>query len=383
MALLVIGACLALVFDRLWLDAAQVELQAAAESAALAGAGQLATDARLNPQYVDFVNPARDAAIAVGQKNYSVGTQVNLRNGDDGDVQIGKVEMSSENGHVQFVTETDQPTTCEVRAARLKSRGNPIALFFRQLTSNTKGDAQAFAVASVDNRIIGVQPGNHAPVPALPLAILYAHPDPRRPDTWQRLIEMRLGFDRHGFDATTGTVTNEPDGIPEITLHNAPPGADKDDAAKVNLLGIDVGNGLQENLLAHEVTTGWTVNHLRSFGGQFRVDQGPQQLDTEAALVGQIQTELQQLVGQTRICGLYIDHQPTSSTIGRAAIVNLVGIRILTVTVEESGHKLQITAQPAVITTSTALLAHQDAVWTSGATNEPANPYIYKLFLSH
>ena len=157
-ALLVVGACLALVFDRLWLDAAQVELQAAAEAAALAGAGQLATDARLNPKSVDLTTPARDAAIAIGQKNFSVGTAVNLQDGEHGDVQIGTIEMSPDTGEAEFVADTESPTTCVVKAARLRSQGNPIALLIRTASGRTSGDAQAFAEASVDNRIIGVQP---------------------------------------------------------------------------------------------------------------------------------------------------------------------------------------------------------------------------------
>ena len=382
MALLVVGACLALVFDRLWLDAAQVELQAASEAAALAGAGQLATDARLNPKSVDLTTSARDAAIAIGRKNFSVGTAVDLKDGDDGDVLIGTIEMSSETGEAEFVADTERPTTCVVKAARLRSRGNPVALFFQGLTRKTGGDAQAIAEASVDNRIVGVQPNDNSPVPALPLAILYTHADPRRPDTWQRQIDMRLGMDRYGYDAESGSVIAESDGIPEILLHAAPVGAKDEDAAKVNMLAIDIGTGLHESQVANQVQTGWTVTDLKSFGAEFRTDQGPQTLDVDAALAGPIQDELQKLVGQTRICGLYVDHQTTSNTLGLAAVVNLVGIRILAID-DDGSQGLHITAQPAVIATRTALLETHDAAWMSGGSDEKTNPYIFKLFLSH
>ena len=382
MAILVVGACLALVFDRLWLDAAQVELQAAAEAAALAGAGQLATDARLHAEQTDLTTPARDAAIAIGQKNFSVGTAVNLQEGQDGDVQIGTIEISSENGQAEFIADTERPTTCVVRAARLQSRGNPIALFFRQLTSNTTGDAQAIAEASVDNRIIGVQPNERSPVPALPLAILHTHVDPRRQDTWQRLIEMRLGSDRWTYDNNSGEVIEGSDGLPEMVLHTASPSATEDDAAQVNVLTIDIGNGLDEARVASQVKSGWTVDQLKSFGAEFRTDQGPQTLDTDASFVGPAEDELRSLIGQTRICGLYVDHQATSKSIGHAAIVNLVGIRILAIE-DAGGQQLHVTVQPSVIATRTALLAHHDAAWMSGTGDEPSNPYIFKLFLSH
>lgn len=382
MALLVVGACLALVFDRLWLDAAQIELQAAAEAAALAGAGQLASDARLQPPPVDLITPARDAAIATGQKNFSVGTSVNLQDGDNGDVQIGTIEMSSENGHPEFVSDTERPTTCVVRAARLISRGNPVALFFRELTSNTRGNVQAIAEASIDNRIIGVQPSDKSPVPALPLAIMYAHSDPRRQDTWKNMIDMRLGTDLYGYDATTGEVTTGPDGIPEITLHTTYSSADAEEAAKANLLTMDIGTGMVESRVASQIKTGWTVSHLKSFGEEFRTDQGPQILDVDAASATPVMEELQQLVGQARICGLYINHQPTSNVIGTATVVNLAAIRILAIQ-EQGPTQMKMTVQPAVIATRTALLSSHEAAWRSGDGNEKTNPYIFKLFLSH
>ncbi len=381
-ALLVVGACLALAFDRLWLDVAQVELQAAAEAAALAGAGQLATDARLNPKLVDLITPAREAAIAIGQKNFSVGTAVDLQDGEHGDVQIGTIEMSTDTGEAEFVADTERPTTCVVKAARLRSQGNPIALLIRTASGRTSGDAQAFAEASVDNRIIGVQPNDRSPVPALPLAILHSHADPRRIDTWQRQIEVRLGPDRYGYDAGTGEVTAGPDGIPEIVLHTAAPSANQEDAAKVNVLTINIGTGLHEAQVASQIQTGWTVEHLQNFGDEFRTDQGPYTLDADAALVGPVQDQLQKLIGQTRICGLYADHQTTTRTLGQAAVVTLVGIRLLAIE-DASGNQLHITVQPAVIATRTALLSTHDAAWMSGDRTAPTNPYIFKLFLSH
>ncbi len=382
MALLVVGACLALVFDRLWLDAAQIELQAAAESAALAGAGQLASDARLQSPPVDLITPARDAAIAIGQKNFSVGTSVNLQDGNNGDIQFGTIQMSPDNGHPTFVEETERPTTCVVRAARLTSRGNPVALFFRQLTSNTRGNVQAIAEASIDNRISGVQASDKSPVPALPLAILHAHADPRRQDTWMNMINMRLGTDLYGYDATTGEVTTGPDGIPEITLHTTYTSADAEEASKVNLLTMDIGTGMVESRVADQIKTGWTVTHLKSFGEEFRTDQGPQILDVDAASATPVMDELHQLVGQTRICGLYINHQPTSNVIGTAAVIDLAAIRILAIQ-EQGPTQMKMTVQPAVIATRTALLSSHEASWLSGDGTEKTNSYIFKLFLSH
>lgn len=379
MALVVVGCALALVLDQLWLDSAQVELQAAAEASALAGAGQLATDDRLNPQTGDLATPAAEAARTVAAKNFAVGSSVVLK---DEDILIGTIQMDPENGHAEFVEDSEHPTTVVVKAARNQGRGNPVALFFRDLTGRSAGDAMAIAEASVDNRIIGVQPNEGSPVPALPMAILYTDRDPRRIDTWQKQIEMKMGLDRYGVDPATNEIIAGPDGIPEILLHTAALSDSEDDSAKANMLAIDVGNGLKESLVAEQIKAGWTVEDLKHFGEEFRTDQGPQTLDVDAAMLGVIQTELKSMIGQTRICGVYIDHKTTSNTIGHASITNLVGIRILAVE-DAGGQKLHITAQPAVIATRTALLDRQDAAWIGGTSDGPSNPYIYKLFLSH
>lgn len=379
MALLVIGCCLALVFDRLWLDNAQVELQAAAEASALAGAAQLATDDRLNPKPVDLITPAREAAKNLATRNYAVGSSVSLQ---DQDILVGTIQMDPDNGHAELVEETERPTTVVVKAARTKGRGNPIALFFQELTGRSSGNAVAIAEASVDNRIIGVQPNTGSPVPAIPMSILYTHPDPRRLDTWQRQIEMRLGVDNYSIDPATNEIIPGPDGIPEILLHTAALADSEEDSKKVNLLTADIGNGLKESRVAEQLQNGWTVEDLKSFGEEFRTDQGPQTLDVDAAMIGAIQDELRSLIGQTRICTLYTDHKSTNHTLGQAAVVSLVAIRILAVT-ETGAQKLQITAQPSVIATRTALLERQDAAWIGGESDGPSNPYIYKLFLSH
>jgi hypothetical protein len=211
---------------------------------------------------------------------------------------------------------------------------------------------------------------------------MYTHADPRREDTWMNMINRRLGTDLYGYDSETGEVTNGPDGIPEITLHTTYTSADAEEASKVNALIMDIGTGMSERRVAEQIKTGWTVAQLKSFGGEFRTDQGPQILDVDAASNTPVMDELQQLVGQARICGLYINHQPTSNVIGTAAIVDLAAIRILAIQ-EQGPTQMKMTVQPAVIATRTALLSSHDAAWLSGDGTEQTNPYIFKLFLSH
>ncbi len=176
----------------------------------------------------------------------------------DQDILVGTIQMDPDNGHVELVEETERPTTVVVKAARTKGRGNPIALFFQDLTGRSSGNAMAIAEASVDNRIIGVQPNTGSPVPAIPMSILYTHPDPRRLDTWQR----RLRCD--WVSTTTGRSRNQRDrsrtgwnpGNP--AAHSGSCGQRRG-LQEGQLLTVDVGNGLKESRVAEQLQQGWTV----------------------------------------------------------------------------------------------------------------------------
>ena len=80
LALLVVGGAMALVFDRLWQDAAFLELRSAGEAAALAAANRLAGDESLRkePDWESLCQEARTAAADVAAKNLVGGLPVKM-----------------------------------------------------------------------------------------------------------------------------------------------------------------------------------------------------------------------------------------------------------------------------------------------------------------
>ncbi len=385
-AILIVGMALALVFDRLWLDAARVELVTATEAAALAAANQIADDEllRLEPDMSTLLDNARTKAAEVAASNMVAGSPLELDTSEEGDVRFGRIVTDSETGLGKFLEIDYRPTSVVVFGGRTRQFGNPVALFFQQLTGRTSGDLLATAEASIDNRITGVRPYAGANTPAIPLAILDKHLDPKRVDTWTHQIDGRLGADEYGYDAATGEVTNTPDGIPEFLVYGAKQDAKEEDVEKANCHVVDVGTGLNPAELSRQFASGWTAADLTDFDGELRVDSGPETLDSNAILGSDELSDLEALIGRARICILYRNPRSQRGTPGQSMVqaTRLVAVRILSVR-EAAGKSIEILVQPAVVTTRTALVSEVGGAWSADPDVQyETNPYIYKLFLT-
>lgn len=376
-ALLVVGAALALVLDRLWIDATAIELRAAAEAAALAGAARLADDETLRTG-VDVQDPhqaVRDRSADVAQENLAAGAPVVLDRNPGVDILVGRL-VRGDDGRSVFL-ETDDANAVAVLAQRTRSRSNPVALFLNEVTGRESADVVVTAEATVDNRVLGVQPIDGASVPMLPLAILETDPTGVRADTWVAQIERRGGPDRWSYDAATNSVLPQPDGIPEITLRGAPVGADAEQQAQANLRCVDLGNQLSDRRVALQIQNGVTGTHLAPWGGSLRFDEGSIVLDSTSVLAGGAQAALQESPGQPRIVLLYAQPAPVgTASSAPVTVTRLVAGRVMSLTAG-SGGETEIAFQPCALTTRTAILP--DAA-LSGASF--ANPYIYKLYLT-
>jgi hypothetical protein len=378
-ALLVVGAAMALVLDRLWIDTAAIELRAAAEAAALAGAARLADDERLRTDVdvQDLHHAVRDRAADVTLQNFAAGSPVVIDRGPGVDVLVGRL-VRDDSGRNVFL-ETDDANAVAVLAQRTRSRSNPVALFLNGLTGRGSADVLVTAEATVDNRVLGVQPIDGAAVPMLPLAILEIDPAGVRTDTWVVQIEQRGGADQWSYDDATNAVRPQADGIPEITLRSAPIGSDAQEQAQANLRCVDLGNQLGDRAIALQVQNGVTSAHLAAWGGALRFDQGPVVLDSSSVVAGGPHVALEQSVGQPRICLLYAQPSTTFVSETPVTVTRLVAGRVMSVTVGSEGDT-QIVFQPCVLTTRTAILP--DAVFAGDTASAFTNPYIYKLHLT-
>lgn len=377
-AILAIGLCLALLLDRLWLDAARSELQTAAEAAALAAAGRLADDDTINasiePESIS--DAARQAAAIAAAENPVGGHSLQLDVSPGGDVRLGKISRGELTGAVQML-ETDYfPTSVAVLARRTRAIGNPVARLFSKMTGSASESASVLVEATVNNRVLGVRPVPGGAVPAWPLAILEADPTGRRQDTWVDQIENGLGPDQYLFNSATGKVEEGEDGLPEIALHFLPPGGKADDA---NVQFVDLQTGFDDDVLKQQIQRGWTAADLAEWDGEFVTFNNELQLPSNARLTSPVSLVWNSLIGQKRIVLLYDGLESSGSESGRVTISRLVSGRVMAVKQAEDGSPVVI-LQAAVVATRMALVFDPDG--TAHDADEFANPYVYKISLT-
>lgn len=374
-AMVVVGGCLAMVFDRLWQDAAEIELQTAAEAAALAAAHRLVDDETLHPDadWPRLLEQARIAAADVAGRNRVGGEPLRLSDSaDSSDIQFGRFVVNDA-GEELFVETPESPRTVRVWASQGRGSANPVGLLVRDLTGAGR-DMTFEAAADLDNRVVGVRPYDEFVAPGLPLAVLDRDPAGARSDTWSAAIELRKGGDAYSYDAIHHRVDDQPDGLPELTVRSADLRASVQEVLQVNLQMIDVGAGLSDGVLVEQIEEGWGVDDLVSRGGELRFDGRPEQLPASVHVQTAPAEALQQVLGEARLCLLFDAFVPTGGGRTTTRVSRLVGVRIMAARVVEPG-EVELVLQPAVVATRTAIVSSLDG-------DLDANPYVYKVYVS-
>lgn len=426
-ALLVAMAAAALVFDRLWLESASVELLTAAEAAATAAAGSLADDSllRLHPDHEARADDARELAVQVAGENLTTGQPVELAN--DEDIRLGRL-VQQPDGQIRLI-ETDYfPTTVAVRAVRSRSRNNPVALFIRGLTGQPTADVVRVAEATLDDRVLALRPVGGGPLPLLPLAVLESRSGqnqtdsqnltddetaenttaghPLQAETWQEQIEQRLGADDFHWDPERRVITRQADGIPEIVLTIPLPR--QSDRSRLNVTVVDLGTDLRPAGLARQVAEGVTANDLRSLGGLLRNEDNRRPLLHAGGMLPEdMLRALRRNLGRCRAILLYREFETTGDGLeGRLSWNRLAAARVMDVRRAEDGG-FEVVLQPGILVTRTALLPDDVTEFTeddieaadrisadssrvddsgtadTGARNTATFSYIYKVHLTH
>lgn len=397
LSLLVIIGGVAVALDRLWLDNAKTELEAAVEAAALQGGQFLASDDLLRedsgPDIETRLELARQAAGRIARENTIAGEPVELNLTPDGDVRFGRLVRRDRTGVDVFLETSDHPTSVVVRGLHSRERNNPVATFLNSVTGHQAADVSALSEASIDNRVIGLQPLAGVPIPVLPLAILRECRDGRL-ESWKTQIEDNQGVDLYGYDELTGEVTDGPDGIPEIRLRS-PVRRGNPRHANVHLFDVN-GSSTVDELLSH-IENGWGEQDVPEHLPAMLFEEGPFQFETVSGINGPMPGMLNTLIGECRILFLYDDFQPNGrSGAGRIQVVEAVAGRILSI--EDAGHGCcELIVQPGVMTTRTAILSSEspsgdstsDQTRRTGrqpngtASEKTANRYIYKLQITN
>lgn len=378
-ALLVVAMGIALVYDRYWLEIAQVEIRTATEAAALAAVAELATDDLLretvNPQ--DRLEEARNIARVVAANNLVVGESLQLDVSPGGDLLFGQVIYSATTGERTFLETDSDPTTVIATGIRSRNRNNPVSLFLAGVTGEPVADMVETIEASIDNHIVGVRPYPKAAVPALPLAILASDPLGEREDTWQVQIEQDLGQDRYAYDPSTRKVVLGDDGIAEIVLISKRAESDEND---FNVQLLNMGTQFDLASLERQISQGWSSNDLAPFGGELTPALNAYQIESLSIIPDTVLESLHTAVGQPRICLLYDQHQPEGRAgLGSVRCIGLVAGRVMAIQVIDS-ETTEIVFQPTVMATRSAMLATDKSADDNNIPPVVASHrYIYKI----
>ena len=372
-ALVVVVSGVALVLDKLWLEAAHAELTTAVEAAALSSGKQLASDELLreDSDIELLLEQAREQAAQLAARHLIAGRPVQLDASEEGSIRFGKLVFRDYADEPLFVETIDNPTSVVVTGAQVRSQNNPVAMLWQGLAGQDFADVVVRAEASVDNHVVGFRALNGIPIPALPIAILKRDLSRKHPD-WETHIEQRLGQDLWRYDAVTHQPLEEKDGIPEIVLQTVAPNGKPEDG-NAQLFALDRKMNFEE--LTEHLKRGWNIADFHDSEPELRLDRGPQQFLSVDPNGGNVAVELGKLIGECRIVMLYDQIQD-----GDVRCVGAVAGRILHLSRSDNG-VCRMVFQPGVLTTRTAILTHETLV---PLTNElAANRYIYKLQLTY
>jgi hypothetical protein len=208
------GFC-ALAIDVGYMLLVRTELQAAADSAALAGAsalldlenmtGGMATDAALE---------AEARALDFAARCRAAGKPVLI---ESSDVTVGHI-YDPDNLQEAITAGALPYNAVRVRARRAPgSPSGPVDLFFAAIWGIEQTSVGATATAYVDTDVSGFDPPdsyNNGPGPLIPISVKQA-----LWDEWLAAFNGGGGSDLYTVDPVTGDISSGPDGIPEIDIY--------------------------------------------------------------------------------------------------------------------------------------------------------------------
>lgn len=392
MVLLVVLAGISLVVNRLWLDAATLEVTTCIETAVLAAGQELAADELLKekPDYELLMKRAEKAANKAIVLNTVAGQRIGIPLTKDNNLFFGKSVPVADTGIKRFLQTDHQPMSIQLKTQQTGRINNPVAELMSEFTSSNLGTAGSQIEASIDNHIVGVRPFDNVSIPAFPLAILKNDPSGKITETWELQIDQKKGKDEYRFNPDTKTVTRGSDGIPEIQLTGKPRRGNISDA---NLQLLDFGSLHNSNAIERQILSGLTKQDLKEFHGELLFSAGPVQVNCSPQIEDNEQDAFQKMKGQCRICFLYDKVESSSrSYTGLADCTNMVAARIMSIKRLEN-QTCEIILQPGVMTTRTAILVEAKSAETENHSQlksktttdndqQRKNKYIYKLYLT-
>lgn len=335
--LVVLFGCLAFAIDIGYLMVVRTELQASADSAAMAGAWNLLQAHLVTPPMSDQAvqSLAKESAHYYAGSNPVAGDACTLA---DDDITFGRFDFTAGQSATMDLSDPSRFNAVMVRVRRTSAINGEIPLFFARLLGVNSSGSQAVATAAFADNFQGFK----APVPGGPnLNIL---PIALDLETWNALLAGYAG-DHWAWDENSKTVAWGSDGVLEANLYPQRIGAPG------NRGTVDIGNHNNSTRdLSRQIVDGISAADIAQLpGGELAPGpDGTILLNGDTGLSAAIKRPLASIVGQTRVIPIF------SKVVGQGnrayyTIVQFAGVRILGVDLTGPPSTKYLMIQPAAV----------------------------------
>lgn len=357
-------------FDWTRMALVQQQLQATADSAALAGAQRLAN--------LGLELPAQsanaDANARIWQAQYETAQAQAAAVVRETDADLAKLGSEIIVGHrgdaeVEPFAGLAACDVVEVKLGRTAAQGNPLEMITARMFGLALGDVQVRSRAQVQRSISGFRPTATKSVPCLPVVVQ----DTASPSSWQNQLAAAANgaFNDHYARTLTGESVPGEDGVPEIAVRLQLSGS-SENAASGWLTNLSAG-GQTASVLpaawAQQLATGLTAADLAATDGELvaSATQRYPVLVSDQVDPAAVCELVQSIVGQRRIVPLgRHDAQTNSLKINGFAAGTVVDCYL------DDDQSLVVIIQPGALETATAVV---DAT-------APPNPWLGKVVLA-
>lgn len=352
--LVVMLGIMAFAVDLGYMQVVRTEAQRCADAAALAGAWEMASEARLRGDDATAFDQARQKAAQFAALNKSgvVNPVLSLNhyNADlQGDIILGRLDDPRDQTTAMSFADTSQFNTVSVRIRCTSDRGQQAPLFFARIFGFEDFGVTAEATATFDDNVCGFRVTDNTPNASLiPFAI--------DADDWDMLVAGVQGTDNFGIDSE-GEVVSGSDGIPELKIF---PGSTSQNGKHVtpgNWGAVDIGNTNNSTAdLRRQIQEGVSAGDLVPYDGTLSLDPhtGTLTLNGDTGISAGIKDALGDVVGQGRTALLYTEVTGQGNNTWYT-INGFAGIRIVSYSL--TGNDKYILVQPAYVFDPTAVTA--------------------------
>jgi hypothetical protein len=345
--LILVFAFAAFAVDIGYITTARAQLQKSADAAALAATIEMydgwGKGATMTPQEVAAA--VRQAAVEVAAANEAAGLPGTFID-PNRDVRLGQLQWNPDTESWEKHWGASPYNMVEVTTRRDQSGSQQgdrsLRLFLARIIGSSEANIRTTATSALLPAVgLRTVPGKNVMI--LPFALDLP--------TWEDLIHNDVGDDEYSYDPETGTVSPGSDGVREVSLfpygnHDLPPG---------NRGTVNIGTSNNStSTLRRQIREGLNEDDLAFYGGEFRYDDLPMQLNGNTGISAGMKEALDDIVGQTRLIPIFSDVSGPGNN-AMFTIVKFVPVRVLYARLTGSPSSKRVVIQPAPYVDATVI----------------------------